>query len=59
MKIIEYKTATGSDIPELDKQVNDLIKKGFEPFGSPHFETWDIPGKTDTHGFFQAMVRKE
>jgi len=59
MKIKEYKTATGSDVPEFDKEVNNLIKQGFEPYGSPFFSTWKIPGKLDTHGFFQTMVKFE
>ena len=58
MKITEYKTATGSTLLELDKEVNELIKQGFQPFGNPYFSTWNIPDKLDTHGFFQAMVRQ-
>jgi len=58
MKIIEYKTATGSTLPELDREVNELIKQGFQPFGDPYSSTWNIPGKPDTQGFFQAMVRQ-
>lgn len=58
MKIAEYKTATGSTVPELDAEVNKLIAKGFEPSGQQYFETWDIPSHADTHGFFQVMVRK-
>lgn len=58
MKIEEYKTAVGHDIPELDKEVNELIQGGFEPYGQPYFETWEIDGKVDTHGFFQPMVKK-
>jgi hypothetical protein len=59
MKIIEYKTATGSNIPALDKAVNKLIEQGFEPYGQPYFETWDDPSVMDKNGFFQAMIRKE
>jgi hypothetical protein len=59
MRIIEYKTATGATLPELDRDVNKLIKDGFEPYEQPYWETWDIKGQLDTHGFFQAMVRKE
>lgn len=58
MKIIEYKTATGSTLPELDREVNELIKQGFQPFGDPYFSTGNIPEKPPTHGFFQAMVRQ-
>jgi hypothetical protein len=59
MKIAQYKTAIGPNAPELDAKVNELINQGFQPYGSPHFETWDIPGQADTHGFFQAMVKHE
>jgi len=37
MEIIEYKTAVSIDIANLDKTVNELIKKGFHPFGTPYF----------------------
>jgi len=37
MEIIEYKTAVSTDIANLDKIVNELIKKGFHPIGSPYF----------------------
>jgi len=59
MKISEYKTAVGKDIPELDKAVNELIRQGFQPFGSPYMGTWNIPGVSDSIGFFQAMVRQQ
>jgi hypothetical protein len=36
MEIIEYKTAVSSDIANLDKTVNELIKRGFQPFGTPY-----------------------
>ena len=58
MKILEYKTAVGSDALELDKEVNELIRNGFEPYGTQYFATWDLPGKV-ARGFFQAMVKKE
>jgi hypothetical protein len=35
MKIKEYKTAVGGDVPELDKDVNKLIKEGVQPYGQP------------------------
>jgi hypothetical protein len=56
MRIAKYKTAVGSDIPELDKEVNKLIDQGFDLYGNPFFGTWNIPGKLDTYGFFQAMI---
>jgi hypothetical protein len=57
MNIIEYKTATGATLPELDKEVNKLLKQGFQPYGNLFFSTWDIPDKADTYGFFQSMVK--
>ena len=36
-RIIQYKTVKGSRyIINLDKEVNALIAKGFQPFGSPY-----------------------
>ena len=59
MKIIEYKTATGKDIPSLDKAVNQLISEGFEPHGQQYFATWDDPSVVDTNGFFQPMAKHQ
>ena len=59
MKTVEYETATGSNVPELDRNVNALIGKGFEPYGQQYFATWDDPSVVDKNGFFQPMVRKE
>ena len=36
MKISEYRTVTATDATLLDKKVNDLIQRGFEPYGSPY-----------------------
>ncbi len=35
-EIIEYITALASNIKDLDKKVNDLIKQGYQPYGSPY-----------------------
>jgi hypothetical protein len=36
-RIIQYKTVKGSKyIINLDKEVNALIAKGFQPYGSPY-----------------------
>lgn len=32
--IIDYKGVTTDNMPELNKKVNDLISKGWKPFGS-------------------------
>jgi hypothetical protein len=37
MKIQEYKTAVGDSLVELDRKVNALIARGFEPFGNPYY----------------------
>jgi hypothetical protein len=59
MRIIEYKTAVGSFVPELDREVMTLIRQGFQPFGSQYFQTWEIEGMMDKYGFFQPMVKYE
>jgi hypothetical protein len=52
-KILEYFTAVDADTKGLDKQVDSLIQKGYEPYGSPYV----IPGeKTQV---CQAIVRWE
>lgn len=40
-KILEYFTAVDSDPKSLDKQVNDLVKEGYQPYGNPYV----IPGE--------------
>lgn len=40
-KILEYFTATDVDPKALDKQVNDLVKEGYQPYGDPYV----IPGE--------------
>ncbi|MGA3284715.1 MAG: hypothetical protein ABSD57_09695 [Verrucomicrobiota bacterium] len=57
MKIEEYKTASGYTLPGLDKNVNQLIKDGFQPFGNPYYAA----GQSDKHAdtsFCQAMVKE-
>jgi hypothetical protein len=35
-KIVEYLTVTGSmDLGHFDKQINELLDKGFQPYGHP------------------------
>ena len=53
-RIIQYKTVKGSKyIINLDKEVNALIARGFQPFGSPYIFQ-------DIEQFAcQAMVRYE
>jgi hypothetical protein len=50
IKITDYKTAVGSDVPELDKEVNKLIKAGFEPYGSPYPITTETAAMVDCWG---------
>ena len=57
MKIIDYKTVTGSDVEKLDPEVKKLIGHGFQPFGNPYFGTLH-PETMDKTGFFQAMIRQ-
>jgi hypothetical protein len=56
MEIIEYKTAVSTDIANLDKAVNELIKKGFHPFGTPYVAPKYAHGALIDSTVCQAMV---
>src|SRR5258707_10550446 len=56
MEIMEYKTAVSTDIASLDKIVNELIEKGFQPFGSPYFVPKNAHGVVIDYTVCQAMV---
>ena len=56
MEITEYKTAVSTDIANLDKTVNELIKKGFHPLGAPYFVPKYAHGVLIDHTVCQAMV---
>jgi hypothetical protein len=49
--IKQYKTVSTPLVHELDAIVNDLIKDGFQPYGSPYSVCQD-----NTPVFCQAMV---
>ncbi len=36
MKVTKYFTATGSNSDDLDRSVNSMIQKGYQPYGSPY-----------------------
>jgi hypothetical protein len=57
MKVVEYKTAHGGSVRELDRTVNQMISEGFQPFGSPYLSESEVEGVTDTFAVWQAMVR--
>ena len=59
MKIIEYKTAHGSSVKELDDRVNAMLQDGFQPFGSPYLSDQEVEGRVDTFTIWQAMVKYE
>ena len=40
-RILEYFTAIDTDTKALDKQVNNFVKDGFQPYGDPYV----IPGE--------------
>jgi hypothetical protein len=40
-RILEYFTAVDTDVKALDKQVNSLVKDGYQPYGSPYV----VPGE--------------
>jgi hypothetical protein len=52
-KIIEYKTVQASCL-KFDKEISELLKAGFQPYGSP----FALEGE-DTWTLCQAMVRYE
>jgi len=56
MEIMEYKTAISTDIANLDKAVNELIKKGFHPSGTPYLVPKTAHGVVIDHTLCQAMV---
>lgn len=51
MKATKYFTATGSNSDDLDRSVNSMIQKGYQPYGSP-YDIEDGP-------IAQAMVKVE
>ena len=62
--ITEYKTVSAYTIDALDDQVNDLIRKGWEPVGSvtvvSHASTNPYKGEKTFHReYVQNMVRYE
>jgi hypothetical protein len=56
MEIIEYKTAVSTDVANLDKAVNELIRKGFHPLGSPYLVPKNAHGVVIDYSVCQAMV---
>jgi hypothetical protein len=53
MKITEYKTVAEQSTRELDEEVNRLIARGFELYGSPYSSGVEV----EDHIICQAMVR--
>lgn len=51
-KITDYDLATGNTVEELAKRVKNMIKKGWEPLGSPLFIATAFSGPS----LVQAMV---
>ena len=56
MEIMEYKTAVSTDIANLDKAVNELIKKGFHPHGAPYVVPKNAHGVVIDYTVCHAMV---
>ena len=53
MKHIEtYKTISGENSRELDANVNEFIRQGFQPFGSPYLAQSD-----ESVVYYQALVK--
>ena len=53
MKITEYKTVAEQSVRELDEEVNRLISRGFELYGSPYSSGVEA----EDHLICQAMVK--
>ena len=51
MKISKYYTATGTNPEDLDRSVNSMMQKGYQPYGNPY----DI----EEGPIAQAMVKLE
>jgi hypothetical protein len=51
--ILEYFTVVDTDLKSLDKQVNSLVKDGYQPYGNPYA----VPGEKVQ--FCQAVVMYE
>ncbi|MDA1278283.1 MAG: DUF1737 domain-containing protein [Verrucomicrobia bacterium] len=56
-KVTQYKTATASNIADLDAKVNELIQSGFEPYGDPYVSDVEVEGVVDTFMVCQAMAK--
>lgn len=52
--IEEYTTVSATSSKELDVKVTELLKKGFEPYGSPY-----IANSPERVNIFQALVRNK
>ena len=55
-KIIEYIVLKEHDLNKLIQEVNDLIRKGWQPFGELHTVPTQSFPDTPTIFFFQSMV---
>ena len=51
-KITEYTTARAGDFKAFDIQINEHIRRGYQPFGSPY-----VTESMDEFLVCQAMVR--
>lgn len=57
MKIKHYVTAFSNDVLKLDREVNELLAKGYQPYGNPYIsKNDDVGGINDRFLACQAMV---
>ena len=59
MRIKHYVTAFSNDVVKLDHAVNDLIAKGYQPYGNPYVSDCGANGGTDRFLACQSMVLYE
>lgn len=60
MKIKHYTTAFANDVVKLDREVNELLAKGYQPYGNPYIsDSEGAEGGTDRFLACQAMISYE
>lgn len=57
MRITRYVTAFATDLLKLDREVNELITQGYQPYGDPYvLERETVSASLDRFLACQAMI---